>query len=274
MSAQRKLLLLFLELVTHRFENFFEYQQKLAIATVLPMLERHGIELDGKKVAEVGCGEGGILSVLREHFPSAKLFGFDVNPKHIATARARNKPGIVFDVFNILDAPVEVFDFVLFRDVLEYTEDADRALKNLAGMLRPAGLALVAFPPYFSPFGGHQHTVRGSWVKAIPFIHLLPDAIFFRLIAGQSSNREGTGSFIQGYLEDLKRIRRTKVSISGFRHLLNSHHLLMKAEELYIVRPSIAFRYRLPVIRNRVFGLIPFVRELTTSGAEYVLEKV
>ena len=45
------------------------------------------------------------------------------------------------------------------------------------------------------------------------------------------------------------------------------------SEECYFIRPAIAMRYGLPVIRNSLFGRVPGLREITTSGALYLLKK-
>lgn len=258
----------------HRFENFFEYQKALCRATLLPYLRRHGLDLNGKTVGDVGCGEGGFEAVLAEEYPAISLTGMDAMEKHVRKAQRQGIPRSRFLTYSILDEPsAERFDFVLFRDVLEYTADPKRALTHLKQLSAPGGLLFVAFPPYWSAYGGHQHLVRKSFIKAIPYIHLLPDRVFYALIAGQSAEQEGAGSFIEGFLDDLKRIRTTKISIAKFRHLISELGFSIISEELYLIRPSIAFRYNLPIIKNPLLGRIPGLRELTTSGALYLLRK-
>ncbi|OGE89300.1 MAG: hypothetical protein A2722_02815 [Candidatus Doudnabacteria bacterium RIFCSPHIGHO2_01_FULL_50_11] len=257
----------------HRFDNFFEYQKDLVRATVLPFFREYNIDLNGLRVADIGCGEGGMIAILRETFPQANLTGYDLSPKHIAKASLRNILNARFEVYDILEIPRATFDFILFRDVLEYTQNVPRALGNLSALLAPNGTAFVTFPPYLSAYGGHQHIARGSWIKAIPYVHLLPDPIFYFLIRNRRPEEEGRDSFVEGYLEDLRRIRATRVSISGFETNVSKAGFQTMHKGLYFIRPSIAFRYRLPVIKNRLFGRIPFLRELTTSGAEYLLRK-
>lgn len=63
-----------------RFHDYFEYESLLAKGILLPFLEYHGISLQGKRVLDVGCGEGGNLKSLAEHFELEGMgLGYDEN---------------------------------------------------------------------------------------------------------------------------------------------------------------------------------------------------
>jgi SAM-dependent methyltransferase len=256
----------------HRFDNYFAYQEELARSVLIPYFESHRIDLDGKKVADVGCGEGGIEAGLVERYPKASFTCFEMNEKYLAKAQAMNIPNCEFLAYSFLDQPQfqNRFDLVIFREVVESTIDPLRAMEKLKPLSKPGGLIHVTFPPYYSPFGGNQHIARRSFIRFLPFVHLAPDLAFWPLLADQKPDQ---GSFVEGFLDDLRAIRRTKISIRWFREICRTLDLAVVAEQCYFIRPEIAMRYGLPVMRNSLFGSVPFFREITTSGALYLLRK-
>lgn len=64
----------------HIFNDYFEYESLLVKDIVLSSLERNDISLQKKRVLDVGCGEGGILKSLAEHFELEGMgLGYDEN---------------------------------------------------------------------------------------------------------------------------------------------------------------------------------------------------
>lgn len=259
----------------HRFDNYFAYQKELARNALIPYFENHGLDLDGEKVADVGCGEGGIEAGLAERYPKASFVCFDMNDKHIAKARTKGISGCEFLTHSDLDQPrfANHFDLVIFREVIQSTNNPLASMEKLKTLSKPGAMIHVAFPPYHSPFGGNQHVARRSFVRFLPFVHLLPDPLFWLLVANQKPEQEGPGSFVEGFLDELQAIRRTKISIRRFREICRKLSLTIVSEECYFIRPAIAMRYGLPVMRNALFGRVPCLREITTSGALYLLRK-
>jgi SAM-dependent methyltransferase len=259
----------------HRFDNYFDYQKELAAKVLVSYFESHRIDLNGKKVADVGCGEGGIEAGLVERYPKASFVCFDMNEKYLSKARTMRVPNCEFLAYSVLDKPrfANQFDFVIFREVIQSTIDPLQAMEKLKTLSKPGSLIHVAFPPYYSPFGGNQHVARRSFIRCLPFVHLLPDPLFWSLLANQRREQEEPRSFVAGFLDELRAIRRTKISIGFFRKICRELNLAVVSEECYFIRPAIAMRYGLPVIRNSLFERAPFLREFTTSGALYLLRK-
>jgi SAM-dependent methyltransferase len=258
----------------HRFDNYFEYQKEVAKKVLAPYFESHRIDLDGMKVADVGCGEGGTEAGLVERYPRASFTCFDMNETSLAKARRMALPNCEFLSYSVLDQPqfAQRFDLVIFREVIQSTIEPVSLMKKIKAVGKPGSLMHVAFPPYASPFGGNQHVARHSFIRFLPFVHLLPDALFWPLLADQRPDQERPGSFVQGFLDELRAIRRTKISIGYFRKICRDLNLAVISEESYFIRPAIAMRYGLPVIRNSLAGSVPFLREVTTSGALYLLK--
>lgn len=85
---------------------------------VLDLLTRYGI--NPSRIADVGCGAGGVLENLRYAIPDADLFGFDVAP---SVTRFWSRPqlsGISFQRVDFLNDTSSVFDLILLLDVIEH----------------------------------------------------------------------------------------------------------------------------------------------------------
>lgn len=83
---------------------------------------------DGKKVLEVGCGAGQLLTNLN---PSRGL-GLDVSEKMIELARSENKNNRVEFRVGEIDDLDEVFDYVIISDLLGYLPDIEEFLRKLS----------------------------------------------------------------------------------------------------------------------------------------------
>jgi len=78
-------------------------------------IQRH---FRGKKVLEIGCGQGNFLGTLHNEY-SCECFGIDLSSEMVADARERN-PGPQYAVMDSsrLEFEDEAFDFVIFNYVL------------------------------------------------------------------------------------------------------------------------------------------------------------
>jgi ubiquinone/menaquinone biosynthesis C-methylase UbiE len=100
---------------------------------------------DGAKLLDVGCGTGDLLRRLGGRFECA---GCDPAEEMLQHARAANPAA------ELAAAPAEAlpfedarFDVALCIEVVRYLDDPRPALRELARVVRPGGLALVTFAP-------------------------------------------------------------------------------------------------------------------------------
>ena len=97
------------------------------------MLDKHGLKPG--RIAEVGCGAGGILEALRNELdPRPDCVGYEISPQAFELAGKREVEGLRFRLGTPC-AEDGVFDLVLAMDVLEHVEDYlgfIRSLKPLA----------------------------------------------------------------------------------------------------------------------------------------------
>jgi len=159
------------------------------------------------------------------------------------------------------------WDLILLRDVMEHIAPLDEALALLRDALALDGMLLVVFPPYYSPYGGHQQILprRGprytAWRK-LPWVQLLPDLLFRKLAAGdESSSRE------------VRRLRGVRLTLSGFEGAVRRAGLRVRCRRHYLSRPTYALRYGMPVIPAGTIGRIPWLRELVVTAGYYLVSR-
>ncbi len=102
---------------------------------------------EGKRVLDMGCGEGYGSHILSE--VARSVVGVDIDPKAIAHARvAYETENVSFkegDVKN-LPFPDDEFSAIVSFEVLEHIKDPDKMLKEAAKVLLPDGICIVSTP--------------------------------------------------------------------------------------------------------------------------------
>ncbi len=244
-------------------ERRVRYEYRLALDFLVPHLDRWGIQVRGRRVLDLGCGNGGLSVALAER--GAHCVGIDLNPERIAMARTLAEESgvtvefVVGDILEMDDAGAP-FDLVILSEVIEHTvtlSNAQALLVRCPALLAPGGRIYVSFPPWFSPFAGHQAGWHG--LRRLPWVHLLPDRMKRRLAP------EHAPHYI-GFIQELNRI-----TIATFERMVSHARMQIVRRELYHLRPEYHYRYGTPVIRSRLLATTPVIREITTSGAYYLL---
>ena len=112
---------------------------------------------DPLRVLDAGCGDGYWLSRL-SRLPGMRLTGVDYNPLRVARAK-QAAPGarvLVGDLTAL--APGEVFDVILFSQVIEHVVDDVGLLRSLRRFVDPKGCLILGTPNEGSP--RHQRTIQ------------------------------------------------------------------------------------------------------------------
>jgi SAM-dependent methyltransferase len=105
----------------------------------------------GKRVIDVGCGDGTYTVELLALTEPATLHGIDVVDQAVVTARAKSAdPRLTFAVGSATDLPFpdDSFDIAVVRGVLHHMPDAARALQEA---LRVAPRIVVLEPNGYNP---------------------------------------------------------------------------------------------------------------------------
>lgn len=124
--------------------------------------------LRGRKVLDIGCGEG--RDVFELCSVGAEGFGVDIQEKSLARARA-HKPDLAERFFNASEAPAwnGYFDAVISVNGFEHYPDPKLVLTQMYNYLRPGGFALISFcPPWLHPYGAHlEYMTPLPWPQLI-----------------------------------------------------------------------------------------------------------
>lgn len=237
---------------SHDRVAYHEYQAKIGDYYFQHFVAPHK---KAGKILDIGCAEGGVLAAFeKEGFDCT---GLEFSSKRIEFAAEKSSSQVKFIEANIEEfSSAEQFDVILILDVIEHLDKKLQALQNIKLMLSREGIVVVSFPPFRSPFGGHQQVMK-SVLKYIPYIHLVPAPLYKWLI--KKIERENIDSHLRNY--------ETGITIRQFEKLIDRVGLSIIEKLFYFVRPRQAFRFGLKIKRNR----IKIGQEYLTTGVVYIL---
>jgi SAM-dependent methyltransferase len=133
--------------------------------TILECLKRR--VPGGASILDAGCGLGEVLADIPDGY---KLFGFDYARSNVEFSRrrlgtkARIEQGSIYEI----PFPDASMDAVLCLEVLEHIEDDARGVRDIARVLKPGGVLIMAVPytyywPAYKNLMGHfRHYTRDS----------------------------------------------------------------------------------------------------------------
>lgn len=131
--------------------NAYVAWRKTSLGAITEALELRAMldlmgDLQGVRLLDVGCGDGALAC--RAAGRGAVATGVDPNPAMLAAARNRAEEGAAKVLFlearaESLPFPNNAFDMVSAVTVLCFVEDADRALSEMARVLRPGGAIVL-----------------------------------------------------------------------------------------------------------------------------------
>jgi SAM-dependent methyltransferase len=106
-----------------------------------------GLDLRGKRVADIGCGSGFNSIILKERFENLRTVGFDISTRACERYRSlTGEPAEVVDLTREISPP-KPFDAAIAIGVLHHlVTDLPRAMQNIAAMIKPGGHFLIMEP--------------------------------------------------------------------------------------------------------------------------------
>ena len=243
-------------------------RMRLTAESVVPRLERWGVDVGAVRLADLGCGDGGASIVFAKR--GAKVVGIDVNEDFIQPAVLTRKAFGADVDFRVIDATSELdldlkssFDLILLQEVVEHVSSVEAILRSALQLARPGGYCYASFPPYPSPAGGHHHYARKPY-RYIPWLHLaIPRNWLIRTLPKNHRNPH--------YADEIRTLN--KLTIGRFERTLKKVGWHIREREAFLIRPSIAKRLGLPVVKGDLVAKLPLVRDLFITGIEYLLEK-
>jgi len=261
-------------------QNYAQYEYELTKRIIIPLLKSWGVSFAQKRLLDVGCGLGGSTVAFWES--GSKSAGVDIEAEYIKGAKIfaeRKKAKVSFVLSDISFEKgiknLQGQQIIILRDVIEHIppERRSRLMLNIGKILGKGGFCFVSFPPYHSPFGGHQHCFK-SINRFLPYIHLLPSSLELSLISLDKNVKKRMLPEDQKIFWQWRAMaRRGKMTITSFEKLVSLSCFNIIRQKLYLIRPVFSYRYGLIPVRNVLLGKVPGLRELTTTGALYLLQK-
>jgi 2-polyprenyl-3-methyl-5-hydroxy-6-metoxy-1,4-benzoquinol methylase len=99
-------------------------------------------DIENKNILDAGCAKGRFSKALVDM--GAKIKGIDPSESFISIAR-ENVPDAEFDIASVTDIPYDdnSFDGVLCLEVLEHVPDTEKAISEMARVLKPGGKIII-----------------------------------------------------------------------------------------------------------------------------------
>jgi ubiquinone/menaquinone biosynthesis C-methylase UbiE len=208
---------------------------------------RRYVNLDGKRILDVGSGVGAFVRRLRDYTPH--VVGFDVDRDHVVKG-AEEVPGLALAVGESLPYRDNVFDVVLMHEVLEHVTDDQETLRETYRVLTRGGKAVIFCPNRLYPFETHGIFIGKRYVFGnMPLVNYLPDGVRNRLVPHARAYTE----------KGLRRIYRR----AGFRALVHSYvfpgfdHIMARRKVVGGALRAILYPFENSPLR--IFGLSHFV---------------
>jgi len=251
---------------------YFEEQIHTTRKYVIPYIENFLPLNQGYNVLEIGCGEGGNLIPFLDK--KCNVTGVDISESKISNAvtflkthpGAENLTLLAKDIYDSSEDLGQHYDLIIMRDVIEHIHDQDRFMGYVKRFLKPGGLFLLIFPPWYNPFGGHQQISKNKIYSKLPYFHLFPPSLykFILKLGGEESQR------ISALLE----IKETGISIERFRKIVKKHNYTIVNETLYFISPNYEIKFGLiPRKQSGLIAALPFIRNLFTTSVYYMIRK-
>ena len=252
-------------------EKYFEEQSFTTFHHVIPYLRPFFRPATGKRILEIGCGEGGNLKPFLD--AGCLVTGVDMSESKISNGwkffenhpKRQNLRLICEDIYHFPDTD-QPYDLIIMRDVIEHIHNQERFMHFVKRFLAPAGYFFLAFPPWYNPFGGHQQICSNRFLSKIPWIHLLPRPLYTLILRW--------GGEPEARIDTLMEIRQTGLSIERFEKIIRAEQYDVVKRSLYLINPNYEVKFQMkareiPVFLARLQG----IRNFYITTAYYLLRR-
>lgn len=147
------------------------------------ILKKH--DLNGKKILDLGTGEGVWLREFAKYTDPKNVFGSEYDKDTIEPYISQiTQSGIPTENIKIcpgerLEFPDQTFDVVFQNEVLEHVQDDKKVLEECYRVLKPGGVVILFTPNAGWPFETHGMFFRGKYYWGnIPFLPWMPNFIY------------------------------------------------------------------------------------------------
>lgn len=138
-------------------------------------LVRSYVELEGRRILDIGCGVGMYVSKFRKY--SDHVVGIDVEEDRVQ-AGSSSLPHLCVARGEDLPFQPGSFDVVFLHEVLEHVDDDSQVVQEVCRVLRPGGHAVIFVPNRLYFFETHGFYLGQRFVfRLLPLVNWLPDLV-------------------------------------------------------------------------------------------------
>lgn len=255
------------------------------------------VKPSGDMILDLGCGFGG-RTLAYQRVTGGRFVGLEIDARMAAPAlrfarsfestasestaesTAESTGASVTDasfaagVGEALPFADDSFDAVLSYDVLEHVQDPGQTLAEVYRVLKPAGLFLAVFPPYFHPKGAHLE----GYASRLPYANVLFSSETLLSAIDELLEERGDGYRPQPLRAGDRLYGLNGLTIRRFRRMLSRSKFEVVSLEFLPLLNKMIRRYAKWKMQYYAWlfhppARIPFVRELFTHRIVAVLRK-
>jgi ubiquinone/menaquinone biosynthesis C-methylase UbiE len=240
---------------------------------------RTKLDASGQIALDLGCGFGGRTVQFARQL-GCHTVGLEINEQMAGPAQRFAKSMGSTDVCFIAGWGESIpllpnsVDLVLCYDVLEHVQDPEQCLIECSRVLKPGGLLLLVFPPYFHPTGAHLE----GYVSRVPYTHLFfPSSVLLDAI-DEILKERGDGYRPQPLRPHDKLYSLNGLTIKRFTRMLQTSQFETVSLEMLPLfskfnRQYTAWKMRYYAWIFQILPRIPRLRECFTHRIVAVLRK-
>ena len=120
-------------------------EHQLFFKQISDLLSTKKIPIDGKTIADFGCGIGNLIYYINKTYKPLKSYGYDFSDKVIELAKKR-LPDTSFIEHDIYKDPNIKFDIIFCTETLEHLLYPDKVLQNFTSILLDKGYIFITVP--------------------------------------------------------------------------------------------------------------------------------
>ena len=156
--------------VRNRSEADYRAFQAFQASLILAYLRRHGCDVAGQCVVDLGSGVGGYSEEMARR--GARVFSVDLMA-HAVEVQGSTRVTAGAQATPFRTASV---DLVFCASLIEHVVEPGLIMQEIERVLKPGGWCYLSFPPFYGPTGGHEYA---------PF-HYLGERLALRLARERS----------------------------------------------------------------------------------------